>query len=51
MWYHAESSCAIIDTLFWWHRYRKQMSGYHWGEERKEEQDKWTGLRAVDYAA
>lgn len=31
------------------HRYRKQASGYQWGEGRREEQDKGRGLRDINY--
>ena len=31
------------------HRYREQISGYHWGEGLEEEKDKWRGLRDTNY--
>ena len=31
------------------HRYREQTSGYQWGEERGEGQDKSRGLRGTNY--
>ena len=33
------------------HRYRKQTSAYHFGEERGEEQDRCKGLRDTNYYA
>ena len=31
------------------HRYRKQTSGYQWGEGRREGQDRGMGLRDTNY--
>ena len=31
------------------HRHRKYTSGYQWGEERQEEQDRGRGLRGTNY--
>ena len=31
------------------HRYREQTSGYQWGEERGEGQDRGRGLRGINY--
>ena len=31
------------------HRYREQTSGYQWGEEKKERQDRSKGLRDTNY--
>ena len=31
------------------HKYRKQTSGYQWGEERREGQNRGRGIRGTNY--
>ena len=49
MWNLKNNKNECIAKLKQTHRYRKQTSGYHWGEGRREGQDRGMGLKDINY--